>query len=278
MAEIKDIPTATIDPKSTVNVRRSQVEEGVEKVKSSIEHGFWRSNPITIRPHPDTSSEYEYEVVVGQCRLRACLDLGLEEIPAVIQEIDDDAAIRQSWDENERRTNLTKGDKVYWIHKLMMRYGKEGKNLGESRQLTADFLEISVPTVSTYEPLSPLPDSVMKMLDEDPPLLRLQDARAIAEYSQPPLMEERAEWISKLDRPRKDAAQKALKKLGPGAPIVGGLDEEVDRIVAKKKGTVEVNVPESLLGKLLQWGEERGLPEDKAIIINHMIVETLRGA
>jgi len=276
MAALKDIPIASIDPQSTVNVRRTQVEEGVEKVKSSIaEHGFWRNNPITLRPHPDRSSAYEYEIVVGQCRLRACLALALKQIPAVIQEIDDDAAIRQSWAENESRTNLAKSDIVYWVHTLMTRYGKEGKALTERRQLTGKFLGMDPQTVANYDPLSSLPESVMKMLDEGPQLLRLADARAIAEYSQPRLMQERAEWISKLDKRHKDAAQKALKKLGPGAPIAG-LDEEANRIVARKMGTVEVTVPQSLLGRLLEWGEERGLPEDEAIIIGHMIAETLR--
>jgi len=276
MAEIKDIPTARIDPKSTVNVRRSQVEEGVEAVKSSIkEHGFWRTNPIIIRPHPDTLSEYQYEIVVGQCRLRACLELGLEQIPAVIEEIGDDAAIRKSWTENESRSNLTKSDKAYWVHKRMTRYSTEGKTATESHQLTAEFLGISVPTVINYYPLAALPDSVMKMIDDGS--LRVQDAKVIAEYSQRPLMKERAEWISQLDKPHKDAAQKALKKLGPGAPVAG-LDEETNRIVAKKTGTVQVTVPESLREKLLEWGEERGLGDNEAIIITHMIAETLRGA
>jgi len=98
MVEIKNIPTASIDPEGTVNVRKSQVQEGVEKLKSSIaEHGFWENCPIVIRPHPDSSSEYEYEIVVGQCRLKACLELGRKEIPAVVKELVDDAAIQQSW-------------------------------------------------------------------------------------------------------------------------------------------------------------------------------------
>ena len=113
------------------------------------------------------------------------------------------------------------------------------------------------------------------MLDDG--TLRLQDAKVIAEYSQPPLMEERAIWISQLDKPHKDAAQKAFRKLGPGAPVAG-LDEETNRIVARQTGTVQVTVPEPLREKLLEWGEERGLGDNEAIIITHMIAETLRGA
>ena len=71
--------TAIMDRESTVDFRRNQVEEGVEKVHLSIkEHGFWEHCSILIRPHPDSSSEYKYEIVVGQCRLKACLELGRE--------------------------------------------------------------------------------------------------------------------------------------------------------------------------------------------------------
>ena len=111
MSEITQIQVALIDPQSEVNVRRQGVEQNVEQVKASIQrHGYWQDQPIIVRPHPDTASVYDYQHVTGQCRFKACLELGLAEIPAFILKLDDDEAIQRSWLENEVRGDLTYTD------------------------------------------------------------------------------------------------------------------------------------------------------------------------
>ncbi len=281
MDEVLDIQTASIDPDSTVNVRKSQIEESVEKVKASIEqHGFWRTCPIIVRPHPDSSSQFQYEVVIGQCRLKACLELGHETIPAVEQEIDDDAAIRQSWAENEGRSNLTKSDKAYWVHRMVLRYTKEGKSLAESRDIVANFFGMSPQSVMNYDPLVALPEEVAKRMDDAS--LKVQDAIAIAKFSHYPvapersreIMKERADWIMTLGTDDSKRARKALKQLGPAASI-DDLQKAVHQSSTTESGTVEVAIPQALHGKLIEWGNERGLT-DEATIIAHMIAETLR--
>lgn len=282
MAEIKDIATASIDPKSTVNVRRSQVKESVDKVKSSISaHGFWRSNPITIRLHPDSSSQYEYEVVIGQCRLKACSELGIEQIPAVIQEIDEDEAIRQSWAENEGRSDITTSDKAYWIHKIVTKYVKEGKTLSECREIAAVFFAMSVPTVIKYHPMAFLPPEVNEMLDNGK--LRIQDAEAIAKYTYDPSnpegseqkMKERAEWAMKLNKDEKKECPRILEDLGPEASI-DELDNEVKKRANQRQAIIEVAIPEALRRRLQEWGDEKGLTgASEAVIISHMVVMML---
>lgn len=108
MSTVQIIDVNRIDPNSTINVRRQGVEENVEKVKASIQqHGYWPDQPIIVRPHPDSGSTYDYQNVTGQCRLKACLALELEEIPAFVLELNDDEAIQRSWLENEARGDLT---------------------------------------------------------------------------------------------------------------------------------------------------------------------------
>ncbi len=281
MAEVIDIPTGSIDPESKVNVRRSQIEESVTKVKASIaEHGFWRNNPIAVRPHPDSTSRYKYEVVAGQCRLRACSDLGVEEIPAVVQEIDDDTAIRQSWAENEGRSDITPSDKAYWVNRIITRLYKEGKTLSACREIAAKFFAISVQTVINYQPMAFLPQEVSKMMDDG--RLRLQDAKAIAKNTYDPsnperseqTMKHRAEWAMKLDRDEKQEAVQVLQELGPGASI-DELNDQVKQRASAQKAVLRVEIPEALRERLLKWGEERGLT-DEATIISFMIAETLR--
>lgn len=282
MAEIKDIGTGSIDPKSTVNVRRSQIEEGVAKVKGSIaEHGFWRNSPITIRPHPDRSSQYEYELVVGQCRLRACLELGLDQIPAVVEEIEDNEAIRRSWAENEGRRDITITDKAYWIKRIITWYSGEGKTLPECREIAAKFFAINVQTVIKYLPMAFLPTEVKEMVDDG--ILRIQDAEAIAKYTYDPsnpgpseeAMKKRAEWAMKLSRDEKKECVRVLEDLGHAASIEE-LDGEVKKRASQRKTIIEVAIPEALRGKLMDWGEERGLTHE-GTIISHMVAEMLRG-
>jgi ParB/RepB/Spo0J family partition protein len=287
MAEIKDIPTASIDAKSRVNVRRSEVENGVERVKASIaEHGFWRNNPITIRPHPDTSSGFMYEVIIGQCRLKACLDLGIKQIPAVIQELDDNEAIRRSWAENEGRSDITPGDKAYWVRTIVRKAWKEVENETEALETAAKFFAMSVQSVKKYYPVGALPAEVREMVGDGKPL-RMADAEAIAKSVEDLVLlaetkersMERARWIADLpDKVHKDEAVKALKKM-PARVSVEKLDKMVREAIDAQTARVEIAIviPKALQGKLLQWGEQEGLKHaSEADIISHMINKTLR--
>ena len=71
MNAIQTIDVNHIDPDSTINVRRRGVEENVEKVKTSIQrHGYWPDQPIIVRPHPDSTSKYDYQNVTGPMQVK----------------------------------------------------------------------------------------------------------------------------------------------------------------------------------------------------------------
>lgn len=285
--EIQNFAIASIDPESSVNVRRSEVDVGTEKVKASIaEHGFWSNHAITIRPHPDKSSEYGYEIITGQCRFKACADLGLGEIPAIIQDIDEDEAIRRSWAENEGRSNITPGDKAYWVKKIIDKAWNEGKTAKESYKIAAKFFAMSDQNVKKYYPAGFLPREVRDMVGQGKPL-NMTDAEAIGKSAYRLMdlddaekkMKERADWIANLpDRAHKDAAVKTLKNSSELVTI-DELDANVQKEIEKHTARVEVSIviPEALHGKLLQWGDQQGLGEaDDATIISHMITKTLQ--
>ncbi|MCX6646043.1 MAG: ParB/RepB/Spo0J family partition protein [bacterium] len=285
--EIKDIAIASIDPESSVNVRRSEVEEGIEKVKASIaEHGFWKNNAITIRPHPDKSSEYKYEIITGQCRFKACTDLGLGEIPSIIQDIDEDEAIRRSWAENEGRTDITDGDKAYWVKKVIDKAWKEGKTAKESFKIAVKFFAMSDQKVKKYYPAGFLPREVREMVGQGKPL-NMTEAEAIGKSAYRLMdlddaekkMKERADWIANLpDRAHKDAAVQSLKNSSELVSI-DELDAKVQKEIEEQTARVKVAIviPEALHGKLLIWGKQQGLSNaDDATIISHMITKTLQ--
>ena len=281
MDTIQNIDVNRIDPDSIVNVRRQGVEENVEKVKASIqEHGYWPDQPIIIRPHPDSNSKYDYQNVTGQCRLKACLALGLAEIPAFILELDDNEAIQRSWLENEVRGDLAPSDKAYWTEKIYKRFNGSGYTADEAIELAAKYLGVTVQTVVGYYRLVSLPETVKEMVDKGILTQKLANAIVLNTYDRynfkasQQTMEERASWILNLDRDNREYAVKALQRLGHKASIAE-LTADVVRRGKESRRVVQYAIPLELYDDLLEWGEERGL-EDESEIIGRMVGESLK--
>ncbi|MBM3236707.1 ParB/RepB/Spo0J family partition protein [Candidatus Poribacteria bacterium] len=282
MSEVKSIKVSSIDLESTINVRRTAVKDNVEKVKASIqEHGYWSDQPIIVRPHPNPNSQYQYEYVTGQCRFKACLELGLEEIPAFIEDLNDEQAIQRSWLENEVRGELTYSDRAYWVQKIYKRYSGGGYTGNEALELAAKYLGVTVPTIMGYFALVVLPEDVMQMVDNK--TLSEKYAIAIARNTYDAsrfgqsreAMRERASWVLSLDRDQRNDAVEALKQLGHKASIAD-LNAYVKKKIDESKRIVQYAIPQDLHDKLLEWGRKEGL-EDESTIIRHMIARVLRG-
>ena len=281
MNAVQNVRTSNIDPNSSINVRRQNIEQNVEKVKTSIqEHGYWPDMPIVVRPHPDPGSQYDYEDVTGQCRLKACLALGLEEIPAFILDLNDDEAIQRSWLENEARGDLTSSDKAYWTERIYRRYSGGGYTAQEAIELAAKYLGVTVPTVQNYFSLVALPEDLKEMVDQG--ILTSRIAVAIVrntydgariEQSQE-VMRERASWILGLDRDSREHAVDALQKKGHRASITD-LQAYVVEKSSESRRVVQYAIPSELHDELLQWGKSRGL-DNETTIISHMVSEVLR--
>lgn len=281
MQGIQTLDLNCIDPDSTINVRRQGVDENVEKVKASIqEHGYWPDQPITVRPHPDPNSKYEYQNVTGQCRLKACLALGLGEIPAVIVKLNDDEAIQRSWLENEVRGDLTYSDRAYWTERIYNRYNGDGYTTGEAIELAAKYLGVGVPTVIRYYSLAALPQDVKDMVDKKSldikyavPIVRNTYDGARVKQSQE-AMRQRASWFVSLDRDSRDHAVKALQQLGHNASIAD-LNANVSKRRKDSRRVIQYEIPTELYDELLQWGMERGLDTEEEIV-GKMVGEALK--
>lgn len=72
-------------------------------------------SPIIVRPH----SEGGYEVLSGHRRMKACELLGVEEVPVVIKDLDDDTAAILLVDSNLQRENILPSEKAF-AYKLKM--------------------------------------------------------------------------------------------------------------------------------------------------------------
>lgn len=96
------VALANIQP-SNFNPRKHFDETSLNELAGSIrQQGVLQA--IGVRPITDTD---RYEIVFGERRYRASLMAGLEEIPAVILEISDEAAEEMAVTENLQRKDVT---------------------------------------------------------------------------------------------------------------------------------------------------------------------------
>lgn len=282
MNKIVQVKLSKIDPKSTVNVRRHEenIKESIELVKSSIEkYGYWPEFPIVLRPHPEPQSEFAYENVSGQCRMKASLALGnLEEIPAIIVDLNDDEALQRSLGEGDKRTPLKFSDYTYWVEKKHNEFRAQGCTAGEAYKKTAKFWNISVHKAREYFRYGSLPESVKKKVDEGS--LPQKTAKAIVDSSSgfgdqeaEKIMEEKAEAYLNRGKDQRKKFEAVMKDSGNKTNV-----EEIEVKMEEQANDVEIEItiPSDIKPRVMQWGAKRGLSDLKSIVGN-MIVEALTG-
>ena len=99
----------------------------METVESVKEYGVLV--PIIARPMPDGG----YEIVSGHRRKRACELAGLNEIPAIVRDLDDDEAVIIMVDSNLQRENILPSERA----KAYQMKLEAIKHQGERRDLTS---------------------------------------------------------------------------------------------------------------------------------------------
>lgn len=67
--------------------------------------------PLIVRMHKEKQNYYE--IISGYRRKKACLKLGIDKVPAIIRELDDDSAVLEMVDSNLQRENIKPSEKAY---------------------------------------------------------------------------------------------------------------------------------------------------------------------
>ena len=102
--------------------------------------------PIVARPISGKGSEQRYEIVAGERRWRAAQLAGLAEIPAVIREIPDEAAIAMALIENIQRENLNPLEEARALDRLIREFGlthaEAAQAVGRSRASVSNLLRL----------------------------------------------------------------------------------------------------------------------------------------
>ena len=126
--------------------------------------------PLVVRPLPNG----EYEVVSGHRRLHACKKAGIETIPALITDMDRDAAAIALVDSNLHREKILPSEKAFAYKLKMEAMKRQGQRTDlTSRQLvgkleTADVIaeNESGRQVQRYIRLTNLTPGILDMVDE----------------------------------------------------------------------------------------------------------------
>ncbi len=139
---VRNVPIDRIET-NPENPRLVFEESALEELAASIkEHGVLQ--PVLVRPR----GREQYQLVAGERRWRAARAAGLETIPALIEELDDDAALEIAVIENLQREDLSPLEEAsiydrmvkehgYSIRKLAQKLGKD-KGYLENRLRLAD--------------------------------------------------------------------------------------------------------------------------------------------
>ncbi len=122
--------------------------------------------PIVVRPVAGD----RYEIIAGERRWRAAQLAGLHEIPAVVRDVPDQAAMAMALIENIQREGLNPMEEATALHRLIEEFGL-------THQQTADAVGRSRAAVSNLLRLLSLAEPVKRMLEQGE--LEMGHARAL---------------------------------------------------------------------------------------------------
>lgn len=134
-AAIRNIPVAKVDPNPN-QPRMALDKAGMDDLTASVkEHGVLQ--PILVRP----LSDGRYQLIAGERRWRAARGAGLESIPALIEDIDDETALEISVIENLQREDLSPMDEALIYDKMIREHGYSIRKLAQKLGKDKGYLE-----------------------------------------------------------------------------------------------------------------------------------------
>lgn len=154
---------------------RVEEDDTLRQLAQSIkENGIL--TPCIVRPSPYDDG---YELLSGHRRIAACRLIGRKTIPAIVRDLDDDAATILMVDANQQRENLLPSEKAFaYRMKLEAMKRKAGRPQNNLRQVDTDLIGIrsddqmaknmdeSSRNIQRYIRLTYLEGNLLRMVDE----------------------------------------------------------------------------------------------------------------
>ena len=126
--------------------RRRQQEQGLSELADSIrEQGVLQ--PLVVRPvRAAADGSSEFEIVAGERRWRAARMAGLQKVPVVVRELDDQSALAVALIENLQREDLNPIDQAHSLARLAEEFDlthvQVAKAVGRSRASVSNLLRL----------------------------------------------------------------------------------------------------------------------------------------
>ena len=229
-----------------VDIRQDTLEDLASSIRAQ---GIVQ--PIIARPIGGGKGAQRYEIVAGERRWRAAQMAGLEEIPAVVKDIPDDAAIAMALIENIQRENLNPLEEAGALDRLItefeLTHAEAAEAVGRSRVAVSNLLR-----------LQELSDKVKPMLESRQ--LDMGHARALLGISNAVQQHDAARQVVKKGlsvRETERLVKHMLERSGTKKPAkaVGSRNADIRRLeieVSEKLGAkVRVNHTRKGSGKLV---------------------------
>ena len=225
--------------------RKSFDREKLEELADSIrQHGLIQ--PLTVRK---LSSGY-YQIIAGERRWRAARLAGLDEVPAVVIEADDQKAMELAMIENLQREDLNPIEEAEGFRALVQTYGmtqeQAAEKVGKSRSAVANALRLLDlhPSIQKSVEIGQISAGHARAILPLPPSLR---TKAVREIINGGLNVRQTEKLVKmlLARSQEPADErKSVKEVDYAAEAAKSLSSKLGRACrishGKKKGKVEI--------------------------------------
>ncbi len=240
-ARLAELAVADIAPNPVQPRTEFRQEEFDELVVSVREFGVLQ--PVVVRPRAGAAAgEPQYELVMGERRLRASKAAGRPTIPAVVKQTADDDMLRDALLENLHRANLNPLEEASAYQQLLA-------DFGITQEALAGRIGRSRPQITNTLRLLRLPESVQQKVAAG--VLTAGHAKAILALPEPAAMERLADKIINEDlsvRAAEAAAglgggtRGAAKAKAKPAPRSGGRQGQLDEIAERLGDRLDTRV------------------------------------
>ena len=142
LAGLRDLPVDLIE-RSRYQPRSDFNEEALQELADSI-RAQGVIQPVVVRPLAGQPNRYE--LIAGERRWRAAQLAGLHEVPAVVREVDDQAAMAMALIENIQRQALNPIEEAIALNRLIGEFGltheQTAEAVGRSRAAVSNMLRL----------------------------------------------------------------------------------------------------------------------------------------
>ena len=225
------------------------MEQTVESIKQ-----IGVVSPLIVRPDPEGG----FEILSGHRRLHAAQLAGLETVPVIVKEMDDDAAIIFMVDSNLQRENILPSERAFSYKMKLEAMNHQGQRVDltcsqlgnkldgkKSSEVMADELGTSKNQIFRYIRLTNLIPEILDMVDEKN--IAFNPAVELS-YLKPP---EQKEFLEAMDyaqaSPSLSQAQRLKKLSQEGGCTLDAMCEVMNEI--KKDGLDHVTIKNEVLRK-----------------------------